>query len=96
MFVAASTECFRALPLSEALRKLVDLEFSCVELAVHEKGNHLQPSVVAGDLETAVATCRRTNRLDVVAYSLQFDAEGEEFYDQFLACCRLAKATKVV
>jgi sugar phosphate isomerase/epimerase len=31
-----------------------------------------------------------------VAYSAQFTAEGEEYYDQFRAVCRVAKATKVV
>jgi len=34
--------------------------------------------------------------LDLVAFSVQIHAQGEEHYRQFSACCRLAKATKVV
>ena len=96
LLVAASTECFHQLSLAESLKRLVDLEYSHVEVAIHEDLDQLKPSVVAGDLEWAIDTCRNTNRLDVVAYSLRLAAEGEAYYDQFAACCRLAKATKVV
>ena len=78
MLVAASTECFWELPFKEVLRKLVDLEFSNVEVALHEGVNQLKPSEVVGDLEKAIAKCRNTNRLDVVAYSVQIEATGEE------------------
>jgi sugar phosphate isomerase/epimerase len=94
--VAASTECFRELPLSQAIDTIIDLEFVNLELEIHEDGNHLRPSEVAADLEAAIGVCRNTNRANVVAYSVQIDAEGEEHYRQFAACCRLAKATKVV
>jgi sugar phosphate isomerase/epimerase len=96
LLVAASTDCFWELPFRQALAKLVDLEFSNVEIALHEGGNQLTPSQVAGDLEQIIAKCRDTNRLDVVAYSVQIQASGQEYYDQFTACCKLAKATKVV
>lgn len=96
MLVAASTECFSELPLSQAIDTLIDLEYVNVEFDIHEDGNHLTPSQVAADLEASIGICRNTNRVDVVAYSVQIDAEGEEHYRQFAACCRLAKATKVV
>ena len=96
MLVAASTECYYDLPLSEAVDKLGDLEFSAVEIAIHEHGGQIKPSQVAQDVEKAAAVCRGTHRLDVVAYSVEIDAGGEEDYDQFTAICRLAKATKVV
>ena len=84
MIVSASTECYPDLSLQEVLVRLVDLEFVNVEIAIHEQGNHLQPSLVASNLERAVDICRNTNRLNVASY------------DQFAACCKLAKATKVV
>jgi len=96
VLVAASTECFRRLPLSQAIDSLVDLEFVHIEIDIHEGGNHLKPSEVARDLESAIAVCRSTYRAGVVAYSVEIDAEGDEHYRQFAACCRLAKATKVV
>lgn len=96
MFVAASTECFRELPLVGALEKLVELEYSSVEITLHEDSNQLKPSEVAGDLDKAISLCRHTHRLDLVAYSFDVSATGETYYDHFSACCRLAKATKVV
>jgi sugar phosphate isomerase/epimerase len=96
LFVAASTECFYELPLADCLERLADLEYTAVEVAVHEDGPQLRPSEVAADVTAAIELCRNTRRLDVVAYSAQFTAEGEEYYDQFRAVCRVAKATKVV
>jgi len=96
VIVAASSECFTNLPLDEVFGKIVDLEYSSIELALHEQGNHLKPSEVLADFERAYAICSNTRRLDVVAYSLEFEATGDTFYEQFTACCKLAKATKVV
>ena len=96
MFVAASTECYRDLPFVQALRKLGDLEFSGVVITIHERGNQLRPSVVAENVDKAITLCRDTHRLNIGGYNVQIDATGEEYYRQFSACCRLAKATKVV
>lgn len=95
MIVAASTECYRELPLLEVLGKLADLEYLGVVIAIHESGNQLKPSEVAKNLEKAASLCRDTHRLNIGGYSIQIDATGEEHYQQFTACCRLAKATKV-
>ena len=96
MFVAATTECFEQSSLPEAIDRLFELEFSAVEIALHENLNQLKPSEVMADLERATQLCRNTRRLDVIAYSLQIEAAGELHYAQFSACCKLAKATKVV
>ncbi len=96
MFVAASTECFPDLPLDAALQRLVDLEYSRVEIDIHEDGKHLKPSEVLADFDRAVDHCRHTLRLTPVAYSVDVTATGEAYYEQFAAVCRLAKATKVV
>ena len=96
MLVAASTECFPNLSLSQAIDTLVDLEYTSLEIDIHEGGNHLRPSSVAANLDGAITACRNTHRASVVSYSLQIQAEGEEHYRQFAACCRLAKATKIV
>jgi len=97
VIVAASSACFSDLPLDSALARLVDLEYSSVEIMIHESGGHLKPSQVCADLDRAVQTCRQTHRLTPVAYSVDIEApEGEEYYGQFAACCKLAKATKVV
>lgn len=96
MIVAATTECFSDLSRPDALQRMVDLEFSNCEIALHEQLNHLKPSQVAADLDRAVDICRNTLRLNVAAYSVEIDATGDEHYEQFTACCKLAKATKVV
>lgn len=96
MLVAASTECFDSLPLSDAMSRLCDLEYTSVEIAIHENGVQMKPSEVAQDVERAAVVCRHTHRLDIAAYSVDITATGEEFYRQFHAICRLAKSTKVV
>ena len=96
MLVTASLDCFDSLPLSEALGKLVDLEFTTIELVLRESSNQLRPSEVVANLEQAVDVCRKTQRLNVISYNVEIEADGEQHYQQFQDICRLAKATKVV
>ena len=58
MFVAASSRCFARLPLDAALLQLVELEYTSVEIMVHETDGHLKPSEVMANTERAVAQCR--------------------------------------
>jgi sugar phosphate isomerase/epimerase len=96
VIVAASSACFANLPLDSALARLVDLEYSNVEIMIHESGGHLKPSQVYADPDRAVQTCRQTHRLTPIAYSVDVEAPEEQYYQHFAACCKLAKATKVV
>lgn len=96
MIVAASSECFPELSLDGVLQRFVDLEYSNVEIAIHERGGQIKPSSLLTDLDNVIAACRETYRLTITGYSVDIEAEGEAYYDQFAACCRLAKATKVV
>jgi sugar phosphate isomerase/epimerase len=96
VFVAATTRCFPELPLDAALLQLVELEYTCVEIMVHETGGHVKPSAVLADLERAVKACHQMHRLTPVALSVEIEAPEPEYYHQFAACCRLAKAIKVV
>ncbi|MCA9200196.1 MAG: sugar phosphate isomerase/epimerase [Planctomycetales bacterium] len=95
MIVAATTECYRELPLPDVFEKLLDLEYSAVEIAIDEESDYLKPSDVVANMEKAVTLCRNTHRLDITGYALNITAKGEEHYEQFAACCKLAKATKV-
>ena len=95
VLVAASTECFQDLSLSHALERLVDLEFTCVELAMFEDGNQFKPSDIAADLSKAVEVCRNTLRLDICSFDVR-TVPGVEGYEHFNAVCKLAKAVKVV
>jgi sugar phosphate isomerase/epimerase len=82
--------------LIQTLERLVDLEFTAVEIVIHESGGDLRPSEVLADPESAIQTCRQTYRLTPAAYSVDIEAAEPEYYRQFAACCRLAKSTKVV
>jgi sugar phosphate isomerase/epimerase len=95
VFVSASTDCFPGVPLDEALSRLVDLEFNRVEIGIHAGGAGLTPADVLADLDQAINQCRNTQRLTPVAYFVDPDP-GDDYYKQFAACCKLAKATKVV
>lgn len=96
MFVTASSECLPDLSLPDMLEKLVDLQFTSVELAIHEEGGHLQPSQVHANLEAAIERCRSLRRLTLSALSVDIPGEGDGYYQQFESICKLAKAVKVV
>jgi sugar phosphate isomerase/epimerase len=96
VFVAATTECFLDLSLPLALERLADLEYTSVELAMFEEADQFKPSQIAADVDAAIATCRNTQRLNVVAFDVHITAQKESHYEQFTAICRVAKATKVV
>lgn len=94
MIVAVSTECFPELSLSDAMERLAELEFTSVEIDVHEQG-HLKPGLVAADTDAAIAQCSDLQRLRPVAVSFA-SPELPDAFDRFAACCRLAKALGVV
>jgi sugar phosphate isomerase/epimerase len=96
VLVAASSRCFPSLPLDAALLQLVELEYSAVEIMIHETGGHMKPSEVLADPERSVQLCRQTHRLTPVAFSIEIEAPEPDYYHQFAACCKLAKAVKVV
>lgn len=96
MFVAASNDCFHDLSFDECVEKLVDLEFSSIDLTLNDHGNHIRASEVLENLEQAITRCTSTRRLSVAGYNLIIDKVGEEYLNVFEACCKLAKATKVV
>lgn len=97
MIVCASTECFPNQPREEILPTLVDLEFVAVEIPIHEDDTGwVKPSTVLAEPEKALEICRDNHRLTVAALSIEQSCEGQEYYEQFAACAKIAKAMKVV
>jgi len=96
VFVAATTNCFPDLSLSDAIEKLADLEFSHIEIGIHENGNHMKPSWVRENLQKAYDTLNATRRLTVTGLSIDIAEEGEVYYETFKRCCELAKFSKIV
>lgn len=96
MFVAATSRCFPDLPLEAALLQLVELEYSAVEIMIDDVEGHMKPADVLADTDRAVMQCRQTHRLTPVALSFESHAPEPDYYHQFMACCRLAKAAKIV
>ena len=72
MFVACSTLCFSKEPLASALRKMAELEFHKVDLALIESGDHLKPSEVAENLDAALAKLRHGPSLAPSAIGVDF------------------------
>lgn len=95
MIVSASTDCFPDLPIPDVFERLVDLEFSSVEITLRHGHPQISPAHVLADTEKVGALCRDTHRLGISGYAVEISAQGSEHYDQFAAICRLAKATKV-
>jgi sugar phosphate isomerase/epimerase len=96
VFVAASTDCFSQLPLAEALERLADLEYTAIEIVLREDGRQLKPTDVLNNFDGAVQACRKTHRLTPCAYFFEMSPEDPQYYPAFAACCKLARATKVV
>lgn len=94
MFVSVSTECFPDMSPSDVLEFVGDLEYTAIELPIHETGNWLKPSDVHSDLDRSIRFCRDTHRLAIAALSIDL-APGPAYYDHFASCCKLAKAIKV-
>ncbi|MCC9603882.1 sugar phosphate isomerase/epimerase [Stieleria sp. JC731] len=95
MFIAASTECFPELELRAAIELASDLEFTAIEIALHESGD-VKPSDVLSDMDRSIQLLRYTHRLDISGYSVQLASTGQQHYEDFAKLCWLAKTTKVV
>lgn len=96
MFVACSTLCFASLPFDRALRMIGELEFSKVDVAIHENGSHLRPSEVADDVTRAAQMIRVGPKLAPGAFSVDIDAPDEqEYIRQLKAVCQLARLSSV-
>lgn len=97
MIVCVSIESFPGQPREEVLPTIVDLEFTSVELPLHEQGTSwVKPSVVLSQPDQALDACRSTQRLSIGAFSIEQQSEGDRYYEEFAACAKMAKALKVV
>ena len=96
MYVACSTLCFARLPLDRALRLIGELEFSKLDVAIHEQGPHLKPSEVAADVPLAAQRIRIGPSLTPAAFDVQIETGStEEYQRQLRAICRLARMSTV-
>jgi sugar phosphate isomerase/epimerase len=96
VFVACSTLCFARHPLDRALRIIGELEFSKVDVALHEKGPHLRPSEVAADVALAAQRIRIGPSLSPAAFNVEIDTpDPAEFERQLRAVCSLARLSTV-
>jgi sugar phosphate isomerase/epimerase len=96
VYVACSTLCFARLPLERALRVIGELEFSKLDVAIHEQGPHLKPSEVAADVPLAAQRIRIGPSLTPAAFDVHIRADNDaEFQRQLRAVCRLARISTV-
>jgi len=96
VFVACSTLCFGRLPLERALRLIGELEFSKVDVAIHESGPHLRPSQVVQDVTLAGQHIRIGPSLTPAALSAEIETpDPAEFRRQLRALCRLARLSMI-
>jgi sugar phosphate isomerase/epimerase len=82
--------------LDQALRMIAELEFSKVDIAIHERGAHLRPSEVAADVSLAAQRIRIGPSLSPAAFSVEIEAADDAVYRQQLqAVCHLARMSMV-
>jgi sugar phosphate isomerase/epimerase len=96
VFVACSTLCFARHPLERTLRIIGELEFSKLDVAIHEQGPHLRPSEVVADVSLAAQRIRIGPSLTPAAFSVEIEAPSPaDYHDQLRAVCRLARLSTV-
>jgi len=94
--VACSTLCFGRHPLDRALRIIGELEFSKLDVAIHEDGPHLTPTQVVQDIGLAAQRIRIGPSLTPGAFSVEIRAaSAAEYQHQLRAVCRLARMSTV-
>jgi sugar phosphate isomerase/epimerase len=94
--VACSTLCFARYPLDRALRIIGELEFTKLDVAIHEDGPHIKPSEVAADVALAGVRIRIGPSLTPGAFSVKIAADkAAEYERQLRAICRLARLSTV-
>lgn len=97
VFVCATADCFPELPKEEVLPTLVDLEYTAVELPIREgPRGWCSPELVLASPDQAFECFRDTHRLVISALDVELSTQGDAYYQQFEACCKLAKALRVV
>jgi sugar phosphate isomerase/epimerase len=96
MLISASTACWPHKTLHETIEILYDLDFSAIEIDLHEEGGAAKPSELIADLDRAAHLLRSGHRLDIVGYSVQLASTGAQHYADFAEICKIAKMTKVV
>ena len=95
VIVSASTECWPDLELNDAIEVLSDLDFTAVEIAIHESGK-VKPSEILEDPDRGIQMLRHTHRLEISGYSVELDSTGDQMLKDFAGICKVAKTTKVV
>ena len=85
------------MPLSQALEKIADLEYTYVELMFHESNDYLKPSVIQHQLPEVHRQLKNLYRLIPGCFSVEIDTEDtKDYVDQFIACLKLARVMQVV
>jgi len=92
VFVACSTLCFGTSPLADALRRISELGFTKVDVAVGDEG-HLKPGDVAADIGRTAQQLRAGPGLAVAAFHVELaeTISADEAAEQVRAMCRLAR-----
>ena len=87
---------FRAPSSGTRLRLIGELDFSKLDVAIHEKGPHLRPSEVVQDVALASQRIRIGPSLTPGAFSVEIDTPDPKEYEQQLrAICKLARLSTV-
>jgi sugar phosphate isomerase/epimerase len=96
VYVACSTQCFARTPLDRALRIIGELEFSKLDVAIHDRGAHLRPSEVVKDVGLAAQRIRIGPSLSPAAFDVESEVGSpDEYRRQLKAICRLARMSNV-
>ena len=95
MFVAASTQCFHELPLSEACERIVELGFDKIEIWFDAEGKHLDAKALAAEPERFVLNFREMTRLSPIALCLDSTEESPETLQGLARAAKLLRVAHI-
>lgn len=91
MDVACSTLCFTREPFEQALRRIAELEFAKVDLAIADGSPHLSPQDVTDHPDQVLQRIRQGPTMAFAAATIRLRSQGETFARQLDGISRLAQ-----
>lgn len=95
MLVACSTLCFTSVSLTEAVKRMREMQFTHIDLSIHEAGPHLKPSELLADPARTAARLRAEGLPYAAFHFVPNEPHGDDARNQCRAVTRLARNLSV-
>jgi len=95
MLIACSTLCFTSVSMTEAVKRMRDMQFTHIDLAIHESGPHLKPSELTADPARTAVRLRAEGLPYAAFHFVPAEPNGAKAQKELQAVTRLARNLSV-